>query len=149
MAQIKVKIGLSLITRPQVKPAHSLRNMKMNAFYLVGRQQAGLWEQGLAHCFTRLCAIAKVECPKTDPLLPPAAALHRHDTLCSTAGDSICQMKICWCPCSKENSAAACESIVQDMKYEFVLPVCHCPCPINSIVSHTGGRALLEGKVCS
>lgn len=50
---------------------HPLGNMNMNAFYLVGRHQAGPWEQSLAHSFARLCAIAKVECPKAGPLLLP------------------------------------------------------------------------------
>lgn len=145
--QFKVHIGFPLVARPQAKPAHALGSM--NAFYLVGRQQAGPWEQGLAHCFTKLCAIAKVKCPEAGPLLPSAAALHRYKVLSRIAGDSICQMKICCCPCSKENSAPACESIVQDMKHEFMLPLCHCPCPNNSIVRRTWGRALLEGKVCS
>lgn len=133
--QFKLDIVLPLPARPQVKTSHVPIGEYEYECLLPGWQAAS-WAL-VPHCFTRLCAIAKVECPKSGPLLLPAAALHRHRVLCRIAGDSICQMKICCCPCSNENSAAACVSIVQDMKHEFMLPLCHCPCPINSIVSRT------------
>lgn len=115
----------------------------MHFIWLAG-SKLGLGNRVLLTALPGFVLLPKWSVPKS--LLPPAAALHRHKVLCRIACDSICQMKICCCPCSNENSARAWVSIVQDMKHEFVLPLCHCPCPINSIVSCTWGRALLGGS---
>lgn len=146
--QFKADIGSPLVARPQVKPVHA----PIGEYEcLLSGWQAASWALGTGSCSLLYQALCYCQSGVSQrwPTAPTSCALHRHEVLCSIAGDSVCQMKICCCPGSKENSAAACESIVQDMKHEFVLPLCHHPCPINSIVSRTQGRALQEGKVCS
>lgn len=144
--QFKVDIVLPLLARPQIKHAHVPAGEYEHECLLSG-WQAAIWALGTASC--SLLYQALCYCHSGVPKLAHCS----HHLLPYTGTRCFAELQVtasarcpCCCPCSKENSAPGCVSIVQDMKQEFVLPLCHCPCPINSIVSRTWGRALLGGS---